>query len=390
MHDGEAERPDAVRWEPVPPAAVAAAERLTHRVDVLARQVVDVYATAVLPDPSKHPEELDLEVAAAARHFLRGFALALAERRAPSARELELFRENAARRAEEGMDLRTVLWGQQVLARTAWQALVQELETSAPATLETVGDRLFRYWFALVDAATTGYLEGRHPEQEPRTREVTAALLAGRPAQSLADIHGIRLTKAHVVLALRFADHPQELLGGETDRLAAGTRKLRRVLLRLARQLGEPPLARLDPSGGVVLIPRAAPDAGMPPDLSDRVAELCAAAGAGAAHSHTRAVPRDPRPVTMSPNFRYQAGRISSVPHPPGEVSSPRGRSASLTPGAAPLLIGHHELPRRRHPTRLDRRLRPTPPRPPAAHRPVRVRAIGYDQDKREQGDSLA
>ena len=263
----------------VPADLVRASVIVMNNADEMVRRVVGEVATAVLPKPSEHPEELDMEVAAALRHFVRHWAMALRDSRSIRTSELEVFRYNTAHRAEEGVDFSTVLWGQQVFIRSLWQMLCSVEPPLSPQSLALAGDHLMRSWHPLLDQTMTGYFEGFYDIDDRIRKKVTAALLAGHPAEPTAEKHGIPLPERFAVLALEFDRHPQEELGDEPDRASARKRKLRRVLLRLARQLGEQPLSYLDSDGGMVLMSMdASPTA--PPWQRIDMEDLARSAGA--------------------------------------------------------------------------------------------------------------
>ncbi|NUR92071.1 MAG: PucR family transcriptional regulator, partial [Nonomuraea sp.] len=215
----------------------------------LARRLVRAFA-AEIPIYRRLPrEELDGDITAITEHNLRVIAAMFRDDRPPTRAELAPLRDSAARRAQEGVPLESLLAAYHLGVRHVWEHL---FAAAAPGDVDGVlaANRLILVYIEAVTAAVcTAYVEEREGmlSQEQHAMHATvAALLSG----DLDALTGVRLAAAYQVLVLAIGPHPDE----RTSEIA-GRRKVHRVRAALRRRSAEPVLSVLDPSGGTALIP---------------------------------------------------------------------------------------------------------------------------------------
>ena len=246
--------------------------RVQQQMPVLARRMIATFREQVPLYAQLPQEQLEGEVLAICEDNLRTFFATLIEDRLPTDQELAEPRASAARRAQERVPLASVLTAYHLGGRLGWAELVAQAGPDETADLLAAADRVQRYIQAVTAVVATSYLQEQQAisgEEGDALRALVAALLAGEPAEALAERVGRRLATTWVVLALDLGAHPDEVTAGAV----AERRKVRRVQARLDALIGEPVLGRLGASGGIVLLP----DVGQP--LPELVAELEVAAG---------------------------------------------------------------------------------------------------------------
>lgn len=260
--------------------------RVQKVLPVLARRMIATFLEEVPLYALLPREQLEGEVLAICEDNLRTFFATLIEDRPPTEEELSEPRASAARRAQERVPLASVLTAYHVGGRIGWAELVAQARPDEMPELLAAADRVQRYVQAVTAVVATAYLQEQQAisgEEGDVLRALVAALLAGEPAGELAERLGRKLPTRWVVLALDIGAHPDE----ERSEAVAARRKVRRVQAVLDEHVGEPVLAQLHASGGIVLLP----DDGRP--VSQLVAELQDAAGAplraGAASAGTTA-----------------------------------------------------------------------------------------------------
>ena len=228
--------------------------RVQKRVPVLARRMIATFLEEV-PLYSLLPrEQLEGEVLAICEDNLRTFFATLIDDRDPTEEELAEPRASAARRAQERVPLASVLTAYHVGGRIGWAELVAQARADETPELLAAADRVQRYIQAVTAVVATAYLQEQQAisgEEGEALRALVSALLAGEPADALAQRLGRRLAGSWVVLALDLGEHPDEATAGAV----AARRKVRRVQFELDAAVGEPVLTRLDSSGGLVLLP---------------------------------------------------------------------------------------------------------------------------------------
>ncbi|MQY07778.1 PucR family transcriptional regulator [Actinomadura macrotermitis] len=360
--------------EEVRRVAARIAARCEGQVNRLARDLAE-RRFAVLPEYSGLPEDMrDLEIAGTARYALRQF-LHNAMGVPVGEEDLALFRERAAQRAEEGIDLATLLGTYHIGAEAVWDALCAAARPGEEEALRWLARVQLRGLGRVVAAVTAAYQAEQAAilaERREALREVARALLTGESAHATAARLGVPLAPAYLVLNLRQAD---VAAGGAV----ADRRALRRVRARLDGFTGDPPLTLPDADGGHVLLPAAAADrmeeltrlvlSPAEPLVvgaarSRGVADVPAAAGQAARIAHIAQ-------ATGRPPGLYEMGDVLLDYHLSGAADSGRTVAALLDPldGSPELLATlraflDNDADRRRtaralavHPNTVDNRL---------------------------------
>lgn len=198
-------------------------------------------------------EQLQGEVLHVVRVNLEAFLRSLPDGR-PRAEDLAFLRSSAARRAEEGVPLDSVLAAYSVGARTAWRALVQLGEREEPTALLELATAILRYTETVVGAVTSTYVEAheelQHGERETR-RALIRALLSGESPTELFASLGMVSAATYSLVAfqlLRPAAEPQGL-----STLVATRRRARRIEALLVDRFGPDLLVGIDGDEGVIL-----------------------------------------------------------------------------------------------------------------------------------------
>ncbi|MEX2290420.1 MAG: helix-turn-helix domain-containing protein [Mycobacteriales bacterium] len=229
-------------------------ERVQQRLPLLARRMIATFLEEIPLYALLPREQLEGEVLAICEDNLRIFFATLIEDRPPTDDELGEPRASAARRAQERVPLASVLTAYHVGGRIGWDELVAQARPEETPELLAAADRVQRYIQAVTAVVATSYLQEQQAiigEEGDALRALVAALLAGEPAEVLAERVGRRLAGSWVVLALDLGVHPDEKTAGAV----AARRKVRRVQAELDEQAGERVLGRLDAAGGLVLLP---------------------------------------------------------------------------------------------------------------------------------------
>ncbi|MGW3175805.1 PucR family transcriptional regulator [Streptomyces sp. NPDC001153] len=230
-------QPDAA-----PDGAIELAARLAPRVNQLARAIVE-RQRAEVPGFDLLPGELrDVEIAATARHAIRGF---LRHVQGLPDVDIGVFRERAAERAEEGLPLVQLLKGYHVGAEVLLDALSELARPGEEAALQSLTRMELRALQATVENVTEAYLAGL-ADQQAAARELARALIRGEEPEEVAARFGLSLESGYLVLGVR-AFGPQASV--------AVRRLLRRVLARLAPLAEGRVLSLPDECGGWVLLP---------------------------------------------------------------------------------------------------------------------------------------
>ncbi|MFD7921109.1 PucR family transcriptional regulator [Streptomyces sp. NPDC059740] len=230
----------------VPSLTAAVVERLVEEIPVYAR----------LPR-----EELAGDIARIVERAIRAFLEVLRTGAPPGPQYQELVRESAVRRAEEGLPAEAVVGAYFLGARACLDRVTPLAEPADLAAVLTSEQLLLDYLRLVTATVTAGYLQGRRAalgEEHAARQALTAALLAGEPAEAAADRAGLDLPAGYLVLDVVVGPHPDESAAGVESSVAA-RRKLRRLRLELERRAGDGALTALSGDGGVALLPIGEP-----------------------------------------------------------------------------------------------------------------------------------
>lgn len=235
-------------------------ERAQRRVDLTARRMVTALLTDVPFYQQLPPEQLEGEMLEICRDNLRLFFASLLEHRVPTQEELNRPSLSAARQAQARVPLEVVLTAYHVGGQLSWAELVNEAEPDETAELLDAAHRLQIYVQTVTGTVAAAYLQERQDmfgEERGLGRSLASALLSGDPAHALAARLDVNLDQAWSVLALRFAERPDETSPGPAASLAT-RRKLCRVQSRLEKVSGGPVIGLLGSTGGPVFLPTSA------------------------------------------------------------------------------------------------------------------------------------
>lgn len=275
--------------------------RAAARVPEMARRMIDAFVVEV-PFYTQLPREmLDGEITDIAMSNLWLFHRSLREDRAPTQDELAAQAASAARRAHERIPLEALLAVCNLGAKVALEYLAELARPEETADLVAAAPRAVRYLQAMVPVVADAYLQEQqaiHGEDREARRALVSALLAGEPAELLAERVDLDLTPAYLVLALRLA---APAANGKTD---GGSVASRRTVRKVQRELDlgheGHVLSALDGAGGTVLLsyvpgPPGAGGPVIPASLSDLIERIAATTGsavvAGLAIADRAAIP---------------------------------------------------------------------------------------------------
>ncbi|MDO1481610.1 PucR family transcriptional regulator [Rhodococcus ruber] len=246
-----------------PQAAVSILERVQRSIDVIADNSPDVAVLQPLPRAIRENEIPSLS----RRLFTRTVEVCLVDG-TPSERDLEISRNRAIELAADGVPLPLVLHNWQYGTKVFWQACAEAAGTTFAEGLAYIGEKLLdierTHLCAVAEAYQTEQAVLRS-EERGANQLLTQLLLTGHGTRHDLERFGIELADSYVVLAVAFAQEPDEATEDPVGRGIAGMRKLRRVQRSLQGR-GQPPLlVSLEPDGGVILLP-VQPGAGNPHD----------------------------------------------------------------------------------------------------------------------------
>lgn len=310
--------------------ARALAARCVPRVDELTRRMSrgsldEAPGYVDLPGDVKNAE-----VAAAARHGLRLFV-----RRAhgPQTRtaDLALFREWAARRAEEGMPLPLLLRAHALGSYVLWKALCEAARPGEEAILIELSGFLLRAQEGVAGALAETYLDERAAlvaEQREQRRTLIRGLLDGSLPPDAETLKLLGLERGGLVIYLRTdrtgTANPSVRPGsgrpgaGRTSRPAlspvAARRRRRRIQTVLDRAFGTEVLTLLEEDGGHAIVPADTAPSGPPDGLADRLRRACGG------EVRVAAVPADrPAGIADAARTAYEVVRVAHASgRPPG------------------------------------------------------------------------
>ncbi len=309
---------------------------------LVARLIDEVPVYASLP-----PEELRRDITQIAEHGIRMFLGVLRSGRQPDGGELAELRHSAARRAEEGIPLESVVDAYFIGTEQCFEAMMATARPEDVGAVLATHRLVMRHLRQVTAAVAAGYTEevrASLSEENGARQALLTALLDGEAAAQAADRAGLGLAPSYLVLSMGIGDHPDERAPG-VDPTIAARRKLRRLRAELDHEVRGHALATLTPKDGLALLPREVPShtpvaedggrlAGLVGRLSRRCgAELLVGAVAAGPEDIVRAAPlaaeiravaeaggRPPRGVPA----RRRAARVPA--HPPRPRPGPTHR----------------------------------------------------------------
>jgi hypothetical protein len=202
-------------------------------------------------------EALDGDIARSISLNIRMFTNLVEHGILPSAEDLAQVAYSAARRAEEGVPLETLLAAYHLGLQVGWDHVVS---VATPDDLDTVRHftrLLMEYQQLVTTTTTTAYLAHHRPPVDPQQvarAELVEQLLTGTARADTAERAGTWLADSYTVLGLAIARRDDEDADDEATAAIAGRRKVLRVRAELEAALADPVLTTLGPEGGIVLI----------------------------------------------------------------------------------------------------------------------------------------
>ncbi|MET9650764.1 PucR family transcriptional regulator [Streptomyces sp. JL2001] len=225
---------------------------------VVARLVEQLPVYGTLPS-----EQLRGEIVRQVANGIRSCAEVLRTGELPGETEQAEIRESAARRADEGVPLESVVGAYHLGAE---ECAAQVLAAAEPGDLRDVllaQRRLLAYLRLVSCAVAAGYVQERQAalgDRQVALQSLLSRLLEGGSPHAEAARAGIHLPPCYLVLSIGLGPHPDELLPDVNTGVAV-RRKLRRLRNELQRQTTGVPLSALSGDGGLVLIPHQRPAA---------------------------------------------------------------------------------------------------------------------------------
>ncbi|WP_433872920.1 PucR family transcriptional regulator [Saccharopolyspora sp. CA-218241] len=233
-------------------------DAVERRLPAAADRAVREYVRRSARYQGRWPEHVREHMAHSCRESARLALRAVREQRSPTGAELELLRERARQRADEGLPVADFVTAYLVNIQMTWEELARAAGGAVPGEL---GAALLHRMHEIVDAAVQAHQQEYqlvHGEERFAVHEIVQALVAGGSAAELAHRFDVRLADAYGVLAVRLGEHPAT--GAAADgigRRIAERRALHRLVAEVHRRLGTRSLTALDPDGGLVLLPSA-------------------------------------------------------------------------------------------------------------------------------------
>ncbi|MFI8825575.1 PucR family transcriptional regulator [Streptomyces sp. NPDC053431] len=238
---------------------------------VLARLVEQVPAYGTLPSEQLRGEivkQVARGIVACAEVLRTGAPLGEDEQAA--------IRESAARRADEGVPLESVVGAYHVGAEECALQVLSTVEPADYADVLVVQRRLLGFLRQVSCAVAAGYVQERQSalgDEQVALQSLLSRLLEGGSPQAAADRAGVQLPPCYLVLSIAMGPHPDELLPG-VNRPVVVRRKLRRLRNELQRHTTGVPLSVLSGDGGLVLFPYGTPAADFGAADRDRLSWL--------------------------------------------------------------------------------------------------------------------
>ncbi|TNM41177.1 PucR family transcriptional regulator [Nocardioides albidus] len=161
-------------------------------------------------------------------------------------------------RAQEGMPIADMVDAHLMVFSIIASAVLDEIGPRPPAEVVAVLQALVQRQRRLTRLAIQAHQDEAASigaDTRAAEQELVEGLVGGNPDAELASRLGIRLAPAYHVLWFELGETPNEQRSDEVGRRASGRRKVRRVHDELRRRFGTDLLVRLEPTGGVALLP---------------------------------------------------------------------------------------------------------------------------------------
>ncbi|MEU1281118.1 helix-turn-helix domain-containing protein [Streptomyces sp. NPDC005805] len=228
---------------------------------VLDRLVDHVPVYGTLP-----AEQLRSEVRRVIEQGIRAFVAILRTGELPDEAQLQVLRQSAAKRAEEGIQAAAVIRAYHVGAQECLERMLPHATPADMAAVQQVGLLVLRFVEQMTATVVEGYFAERTAvagEEQSVRQAVLSALLEGGDVRLRARQWGFDLPSGYLVLALAVGSHPDETADGVSPVIAA-KRKLRRLRVELERHGDGTVLSSLDSGGGIALVPHRGERPGEP------------------------------------------------------------------------------------------------------------------------------
>ncbi|MDQ1011512.1 hypothetical protein QFZ82_005997 [Streptomyces sp. V4I23] len=248
---------DREAYVPLAFGGVPVHQRLAGSVDELAARVlarlvdhVPVYGT--LP-----AEQLRSETQRVICQGIRAFIGVLRTGELPDETQLQVLRQSAAKRAEEGVPVEAVISAYHVGAQECLERMSAHATPEDLSQVRTANQLVLRFLERMTANVVAGYFAERQAaagEEQSARQAMLTALVDGEDVRVTAARWGIGLPACYLVLALAVGTHPDERAPGVSP-VIARQRKLRRLRVELERHAEGQVLSALTGDGGLALIP---------------------------------------------------------------------------------------------------------------------------------------
>ncbi|MFI2372951.1 PucR family transcriptional regulator [Streptomyces sp. NPDC018833] len=248
---------DSEGYVPLSFGGVPVHQRLAGSVDELAARVlarlvdhVPVYGTLPV-------EQLRSEIQRVIGQGIRAFVSVLRTGSLPNEAQLQVVRQSAAKRAEEGVPVEAVISAYHVGAQECFEQMSAYATPDDLPEVKAVNVLVLRFLERMTASVVSGYFAERQAaagEEQSARQAMLTALVDGEDVRATADRWGIALPACYLVLGLAIGPHPDERAPGVSP-VFARTRKLRRLRVELERHAEGPVLSALSGDGGLALIP---------------------------------------------------------------------------------------------------------------------------------------
>ncbi|MFI0169644.1 helix-turn-helix domain-containing protein [Streptomyces sp. NPDC017095] len=295
-------------------------QRLRDALPELAERVLEQLVDHV-PVYDTMPAEQLKEIRRVVEQGIGFFAAMLRTGWLPTDDQLLALRQSAAKRAEEGVPVETVVRAYHVGAQECLRQMLRHAVPDDLAHVQAVTVLVLQYLERMTVTVVAGFFAERQAvlgEEQSARQALLTALVEGADVAGTAARWGLDVPPCYFILDLAVGAHPDEELDGVSP-VIAGKRKLRRLRVELDRHVDGTVLAALSSAGGFALIPcRTAPDHVTEQDWARVAAALShmrRVAGADIMAGAAAAAPQDiPAALTLAREVRRVAAASERSP----------------------------------------------------------------------------